>query len=429
MQVFWLYIDDLVGKGLELIDILHLVYYVVLVWVPVALPLALLLSSLITYGNLGETMELVAIKASGVSLLRAFLPIQLFTFLLTGVSFLFSNNIAPYAWLKFNTFRYDVIVAKPALDIKEGIFYDKIDGYVLKLGKKENDSIMKNISIFEQSNPLQDNMIQADSGLMRVSKNKQFIEFVLYNGWRFQERGLVGDINAEFIKMRFKEYRKYFNVSNFQSDKSKEKNFYDPKLLSTRQLIKIVDSMDHDTITTLRVYETSTYFNNFYFKVYDTTEQSLYRKKVPYPHYKIIPDTMLNTCIQATIVKLKSFSESINSHIAAQKNKADFIRFHELELNKKFSLAFTCILLFLIGASLGAIIKKGGFGLPFVFAIICFICFNMLNTTGEKLVKSGAWQPFWGMWFGNLVFTPIAIVLVYKTMNELFVFRWRKKKF
>ncbi len=427
MQFFWLYIDDLVGKGLGVEDVLTLMGYVVLTWLPTALPLSLLLSSIITYGNIGESFELVAMKSAGISMVRVFLPLQIFSLILAIVSFVFSNNVVPYATLRLNVFKYDIIVAKPALDITEGTFYDKIDGYIIKLGKKEkNDSVVKNITIFENSNPLQDNIIEADSGIMRVSQDKQYIEFILFNGWRYQERGSMGSLESEFIRLHFQEYRKYFNLSNFQTNKSQEKNFYDPKLLSTRQLFKLIDSLKNlDTLKINNFITTVGYYGKFFNKI-DTHGFSKNLKK--YAGFKIpnIPDSVLRSVTLASKANLKNLNDAVANHISYLNAGKDFIRNHQIELQSKFSLAFTCLVLFLIGAPLGAITRKGGFGMPLVLALVSFIIFHLLKTIGEKLVKSNTVTPFLGMWLGNIVLFPIAIILVYRALNDWFVINWNK---
>src|SRR3954464_9936973 len=190
MQFFWLYIDDLVGKGLDLGTLGHLTGLVAINWVPLALPLALLLSSIMTFGNLGESFELVAIKSAGIPLLRFMRPLFIVTVFIAGVSFLFANNIMPVAALKLNTLKYDIIVSKPAFDIKEGVFYDKIEGYVIKIGKKDKDgSTIRNVIIYEKNYGLQDYSLIAESGTMSVTADKKFLEFNLRNGWRYQEKG------------------------------------------------------------------------------------------------------------------------------------------------------------------------------------------------------------------------------------------------
>ncbi|TAH10626.1 MAG: YjgP/YjgQ family permease, partial [Sphingobacteriia bacterium] len=246
MQFFWLYIDDLVGKGLDIITVLKLVGLVTLFWVPTALPLALLFSSIMTFGNLGESFELVAIKAAGIPLLRFMRPLLIITLFICGLAFLFANNIIPVTQLKLSALKYDIIVSKPSIDIKEGIFYDKIDGYVIKLGKKEkNDSIIHDVVIFEKGYNLQDNLLIAESGVMRVSKDKQFLEFILKNGWRYEEKGARNVTNTQFTRMGFSEYKKVFDLKSFQMNKTGDSAFYDPKMLSIRQLNHAIDSLNH----------------------------------------------------------------------------------------------------------------------------------------------------------------------------------------
>jgi lipopolysaccharide export system permease protein len=199
MQFFWLYIDDLVGKGLDLGTLAYLTGLVAVNWVPLALPLALLLSSIMTFGNLGESFELVAIKSAGIPLLRFMQPLFIVTVFIAGISFLFANNIMPIAALKLNTLKYDIIVSKPAFEIKEGVFYDKIEGYVIKIGQKSKDgNTIKNVIIYEKSYGLQDYSLIAESGTMKVASGNK-LEFDLKNGWRYQEKGNRLTTNTEFI--------------------------------------------------------------------------------------------------------------------------------------------------------------------------------------------------------------------------------------
>ncbi|HEX8277714.1 MAG TPA: LptF/LptG family permease, partial [Segetibacter sp.] len=248
MQFFWLYIDDLVGKGLDLPTLAYLTGLVAVNWVPLALPLALLLSSIMTFGNLGESFELVAIKSAGIPLLRFMQPLFITAIIIAGISFLFANNIMPVAALKLNTLKYDIIVSKPAFDIKEGVFYDKIEGYVIKIGQKSKDgSTIKNVIIYEKNYGLQDNSLIAESGIMKVAPGNK-LEFDLRNGWRYQEKGSRLTTNTEFIRLGFKEYKKILDLSSFKMNRTSDSAFIDNyKMLSVRQL--------HKTIDSLRVYE------------------------------------------------------------------------------------------------------------------------------------------------------------------------------
>lgn len=419
MQYFWLYIDDLVGKGLDIKDILKLISYVVLVSIPTTLPVSILISTIMTFGNLGETFELVAIKSAGISLLRIFLPIAVLAFILSLLSFLFSNNIIPFAQLKLSNLQYDIIVAKPALDIKEGTFYDKIDGYVLKIGKKQNDSVIKNVIIFEKNNLLQDNFIFADSGLMRVSNNKQYIEFNLYNGWRFQERGPGATIETDFIRLQFKEFTKLFSISNFQLDKSKEKKFYDPKLLSLRQLMKAIDTLHlSDTIYILNLHNIFAFnFNFLNNRNQQWTEDTLHKIEVSKIN-QIIPDSLSQSIKNNVYLKIQNIKNSIVFDETMHADRLRFLQYHKIELNRKFTLSLACLILFLIGAPLGSIIKKGGFGTPFIFAIVFFISFHLMNTMGEKIARASTKNVFILMWYSNFIMFTIACFLIYKSLTD-----------
>ena len=185
LQFFWKYIDDLVGKGLDFFTIIRLTSYVTATAVPLALPLAVLISSIMTFGKLGESFETVAIKSAGIPLLRFMRPLFIISFLISIVAFLFSNYIIPVAQLKFQTLLYDITVAKPAFNLKEGVFFREFDGYAIKVGKKDKDNTtIHNIIIFERNYSLQDNIIVAEHGKMSISADKKFLEFYLENGWR-----------------------------------------------------------------------------------------------------------------------------------------------------------------------------------------------------------------------------------------------------
>ena len=420
MQFFWLYIDDLVGKGLDIITVLKLVGLVTLFWVPTALPLALLFSSIMTFGNLGESFELVAIKAAGIPLLRFMRPLLIITFFICGLAFLFANNIIPVTQLKLSALKYDIIVSKPSIDIKEGIFYDKIDGYIIKLGKKEkNDSIIRDVVIFEKGYSLQDNILIAESGVMRVTKDKQYLEFVLKNGWRLEEKGTRNSTNTQFTRMGFKEYKKVFDLKSFQMNKTGDSAFYDPKMLSIRQLNHAIDSLTHlDTFYAKKVSkEISPYFR---FARYEDTG---WTKKIENPLpivklNKLIPDSLRTSIVDAAANQLATIKGTVEMMAKDYSEKYTSLELHEIEWHRKFTLSIACLVLFLIGAPLGSIIRKGGLGSPLVFAIIFFVIFHLFNTFGEKFVKSGQTNPIVGMWLSTIILIPIGAFLIYKAMRD-----------
>ena len=421
MQFFWLYIDDLVGKGLDFITLLKLVGLVTLFWVPTALPLALLFSSIMTFGNLGESFELVAIKASGIPLLRFMRPLLFIAIFISGLAFLFANNIIPYTQLKLSTLKYDIIVSKPAIDIKEGIFYDKIEGYVIKLGRKEkNDSIIHNVVIFEKKIGLQDNMMMAKTGVMRITTDKKFLEFVLKNGWRYEEKGQRATTNTEFTRMGFSEYKKVFDLKSFQLNKSGDSAFYDPKMLSLRQLNNTIDSLENrSSYYFKKTYkEVSPYlrFTHYLDTGWSTIDTSRIKKVTSFD--QLIPDSLKQSINDGATSQIMSIKGNVGVLANDYQEKDKSLRLHEIEWHRKFTLSAACLVLFLIGAPLGSIIRKGGLGTPMVFAIIFFVVFHLFNTFGEKFVKSEQTGPLVGMWLSTFILIPIGIFLTYKAMND-----------
>src|SRR5258708_7602170 len=245
MQILWKYIDDLVGKGLDFITLTKFLIYASATLVTLALPIAILLSSIMTFGKLGENFELVAIKSSGISLLRFMRPLFFVSLLLTGVAFLFANYIAPVANLKFAVIYNDIYRKSPAFDLKDGVFYNGFRGFSIKVGQKEKDkSTLHNVLIYEQSNGLQDNTIMSESGKMNVSADKKFLEFKLKNGHRYEEKGLYNSPKNEYVQLGFKEYNKLFDLTQLNIQKTSDSLFMNNmKMKTLKQLDKDIDSI------------------------------------------------------------------------------------------------------------------------------------------------------------------------------------------
>ena len=422
MQFFWLYIDDLVGKGLDFFTLAKLTGYVAAFNVPLALPLALLLSSIMTFGNLGESFELVAIKSAGIPLLRFMQPLFIVTLFIAGIAFLFANNIIPVVNLKLNTLKYDIIVSKPAFDIKEGVFYDKIDGYVIKIGNKSKDgNEIRNVIIYEKNYGLQDYSLIAESGIMKVSDDKRSLEFDLRNGWRYEEKGNKYTTNTEFIRLGFKEYKKILDLSSFKMNKTADSAFKDNyKMLSVRQLNKAIDSMENTRSYYLNKSNADLRPYLDFVKYTDTTWQKVdvaSLKKVT-NFNKLIADTAKIDVFEKSVALINSVQGSINLMADEYTTRDKDLRYHQIEWHRKFTLSIACIVLFLIGAPLGSIIRKGGLGTPLIFAVIFFVIFHLFNTFGEKFVKSNEMSPFAGMWLSTGVLIPIGIFLTYKAMRD-----------
>lgn len=437
MQFFWLYIDDLVGKGLDVLTIFRLIGYVAATAVPLALPLSLLLSSIMTFGNLGESFELVAIKSSGIPLLRFMMPLLIVSVFISGIAFLFANNIIPVANLKLNALKYDIIVTKPALDIKEGVFYDKLEGYVIKVGKKEkDDSTIRNVVIYEKTYGLQDNFLLAKSGVMKVTPDKRFLEFTLRDGWNYQENGNRFSNNSDFIRLGFKEYKKDFDLSSFQMNRTQDSLFkWDPKMLTVHQLNLSIDSVGKMRISNKSRIQSQLQPLLIFYKYKDSAwslPDSLKNKSIK-KRGSIIPDSLASVTYERALGSVNSVKGFIDLGAADYSATEDLMRKNRIEWNRKFSLSFACIVLFMIGAPLGSIIRKGGLGSPLVFAVIFFVVFHLLNTFGEKFAKQGLADAFTGMWLSSFVLVPVGFFLTSKAMsdsqlfNKEFYFRFLKK--
>jgi lipopolysaccharide export system permease protein len=427
MQFFWLYIDDFVGKGIDTKIIFEFVLYQSAVLVPLALPLAILLSALMTFGNLGERFELVAIKSAGISLLRFMRPLFFVCILLAGVAFTFSNYVIPVANLKSRTLLSDIVFAKPAFDLKEGVFYDKIPNFAIKIGKKEaNDSVIKDVIIYEQGNQLQDNFIIAKSGVMRVTGNKRFLEFNLKDGWRYQERGNYYDQgNIEYIRIGFKEYKKQFDLSTlgFNNRTADSVNKNNERMYSMRQLEKTIDSLQRENKKQKVQSEKEVQLQFQFAGLIDTAWSKTFlsdsgKTKLVKSFDEMLPDSARENIDQSVRNLAGSVRVTNEAAISNSKEKEKNLRKHKIEWHRKIVLSLACILLFLIGAPLGSIIRKGGLGTPLIFAIIFFMIFYFSSTTGEKFAKEDSLTPFTGMWLSIFILLPIGLFLIYKALHD-----------
>lgn len=433
MQFFWLWIDDFVGKGLSTDVILEFIVYQAASLVPLALPLAVLLSSIMTLGNLGETYELVAVKASGMSLLRFIRPLLFVVILICGVAFLFGNYVIPVAQLKSRTLLYDIVNKQPAFDIKEGVFYNKIPDFSIKVGRKENDSIIHDVIIYERGMGAQDNFTVASDGIMRVGENKRYLQFNLKNGWRYEERSRIGE-PSDFIRLGFKEYTRSFDLSALQFQRSADSlNKSNFRYLSMRQLDVVIDSVSKknkalDKRVNREVF-VQTGFGRYIDSSWNYPPQKTGIKKLD----EMIPSELTSMVHERTANKIAALRSSYDSFTAQYQSEEKEFRRHKMEWHRKLSLSIACLVLFLIGAPLGSIIRKGGLGNSMISAIVFFMLFYFISNTGEKFAKEGSWSVFTGMWLSTFILLPIGIFLIYKAVHDSQLFNrefyhrvWRK---
>ncbi|MEO9021258.1 MAG: LptF/LptG family permease [Ginsengibacter sp.] len=428
MQILWKYIDDLVGKGLDMLTLTQFLVYASATLVTLAMPVAILLSSIMTFGKLGENFELVAIKSSGISLLRFMRPLFFVSILLSGVAFLFANYIAPVANLKFTVIYHDIYEKSPAFDLKDGVFYNGFSGFSIMVDKKDKDkSTLHHVLIYEQNNSIQDNTIISQSGKMRVSDDKKFLEFKLENGKRYEENGTYNSLKNEFINLSFKEYNKLFDLSQLNLQKTSDSLFMNNIRMKTmRQLGVELDSLKKvpDSLFKKNRMQLARYVTYSKYKDSLVPAKEIAEAKAITPSKKItsfealIPDSLKTTIFEQTLNNVSNARDMMEIASVEYKELKDDATLHEIEWQKKLSLSVACLVLFFIGAPLGSIIRKGGLGLPLVTALLFFMVFYLLNIFGEKFTKDHVLIPIVGMWLPVIVLSPIGFFLTYKAMHD-----------
>lgn len=439
MLFLFKYIDDLIGKGFEWYVILELLMYASATNVAMALPLAILLSSIMTFGSLGENYELVAIKSAGISLQRAMMPLIIGVSMLSVGAFLFSDYMLPVANLKMGSLLYDVRNQKAAFLIKEGIFNNSIPGYSIRVKKKDPDQTLHDVLIYERNTTSGNiNVLMAKEGQMFITDDDQLLVLKLKNGKRYEETpGTAGPYNPRQRLMRteFKETEQKFDLSGFQLKRTDEDLFKSNyAMLNIKQLNFYRDSFEMKGDSNLR----STYRDlTLLARTYRTDSLN---PKVPVKIIKKYRDVLEIIPVERKTQSIQTAKDQIRSIKDILSRKELFIDDNEIrmrgfliELNRKFTLAMSCLVLFFIGAPLGAIIRKGGLGLPVVMSVLFFLLYHIISTIGEKSVKEGTLTPFIGMWIAIFALTPLGIFLTYKATVDSALFdldfykRWFKR--
>lgn len=420
MQFLWVYVDDLVGKELSGFVIAQLLFYASASTVPLAIPLATLLSSMMTIGNLGEQYELTSFKSSGISLWRIVRSLILIAVLLCGIALAFSNYVLPVANLKFGTLLYDIRQQRPALNIKPGIFYNEIEGYSIRVKRKDEDNrTLHDVLIYDHTHGKgNDYVITAKEGQMYLTADKHYLVLELSDGNQFQELNATTRPSKKYeqIRVEFKEWKKVFDLSEFALSHSDENLFKENyKMLNLRQLSSYMDTLNVEiTRGEMNILQFAKPYYTFLRVNFDSTSDKV-RRDSTRKNVRLIDSSAIVSKALSNVRNVKSYSEF---SAKTQKGKVDVLRRYGIELQRKFSLSFACFILFLFGVSLGAIIRKGGFGLPFVISVFFFIIFYILSIAGEKMAREGVLTPFWGMWFSSIVLLPFALYLMYKANRD-----------
>ncbi|WP_318347424.1 LptF/LptG family permease [Aquipluma nitroreducens] len=435
MQFLWKYIDDLVGKGLDWGIVSELLMYASFGLVPLAFPLAMLLASIMTFGNLGENYELVAMKASGISLFRIMRPLFVVALILTSIAFYFSNNILPKTNLKFYTLMYSVKQQKPEMVIKEGVFSNDMENYSIKVERKgKNNNMLYDVMIYNHAdNQGNVNVSISDSGKMEITQDKKFMSITLYNGQNYTEGTESRQSTAKRYPFRRESFQKeVINISmkDFEFNRIDEKRYAGAsKMMNVSQLTSQGDSVFKEYKLQLWRYLTAFSY------ISDVNRQVSWLSN-PIDSLRINPNIKPDSIVDfdKTIAALSTFEKAalyqrvignVRSNSLALTQQFDEMYMRKKSLNsyamewhRKFTLSFACLIFFFIGAPLGAIIRKGGLGMPVVVSILMFIAYYILMITGEKFAREDAWSMVGGMWLASFVFLPLGIWLTYKAATD-----------
>ncbi|MBW6460150.1 MAG: LptF/LptG family permease [Bacteroidales bacterium] len=425
MQFLWKYIDDLVGKGLEWYIIAELMFYASSTFVPLALPLAILLSSLMTFGNLGEHYELVAMKSAGISLRSIMKPLIVLSVFISGFAFYFSNNILPVANLKFKALLYDVRQKKLAVNIKEGIFYNDLEDYVIRVGKKGKDgNTIYRVMVYNHTDHKGNiDVTVADSGIMQSTPDGRFLLFTLYDGYTYQEK--VDQKNAKeafpFQRTYFREQKRKFDLSTFELNRTDEelfKNNYE--MLNIKQLNYFIDSLGislHNRRQGLADNFAQNYKSYLMMdSVYRTAGDTAFIIHPAFIDSLSGDDKLIVT--SSALSAARNLKRNLEFQAQTFHSSEEFLRKHKVVWHRKFTLSFACLVLFFIGAPLGAIIRKGGLGMPAVISILFFILYHITSMIGQKSALKGAMEVAPGMWLSSVVLLPLGIFLTYKATTD-----------
>ena len=432
MQLVWLYVDDMVGKGLDIGVIAELLLYAAATVVPMALPIAVLFASIMTMGNFGEKYELVAIKAGGISLRRIMMPMAFVCLLMSGVAFYFANNVLPVAMFRYRSTLYDIQRKKPAISIRPSEYYSDIDGYVIRVDRKSKDGrTLYDIIIYDHSEGLdRTNVIVADRGMMQTTPDDRYLLFTLYDGYTYSEPMDGENFHTRpLTSIGFKEQVLTFDISSFAFNKTDDDRFRgDYKMMNVHQLDTSVRQLEGNLesrykefgstlLGKLRAYRT---------KVTDSVGSPVYKDVA-----RIVADTSLMTrkkILAQALAVARNAESDVGMYEQIISSDREYINRHYIEWMRKFTLSVACLLLFFIGAPFGSIVRKGGLGMPLVASVVFFVLYYVVGMISEKSVREGAIGPV-GMWVSTFVFIPVGALFTYQATTDVNVFDlslWRK---
>lgn len=445
MQFVWMHVNDLVGKGVEIKVLAEFFIYAVTSVVPLALPLAILLASLTTFGNLGEKFELTAMKAAGVSLFRIMRPLAIAIAFVSVGAFMFSNYVLPVSQVKLWALIFSLKQKSPELDIPQGEFYDGIEGYNIYVRRKAPQTgMLYDMMIYDYSEGFRNaSVMVADSGRIFFTDDKKYLILHLYSGESFenldrnQQRATNSEKNIPYRRESFAQKQMLIDF-DMEFDRYNEDVLADQHV--SKDVVELVQSIDsvqllaHDRSKE----QSRTLVNNRYFgreRVANRDVDMWEGAKELYAGYDVdslygrFSDDERYRALSAAIEKAKAQRDQIDYNALMLNDYQRYIRKHEIELYRKFTLAFACLIFFFIGAPLGAITRKGGLGAPVVISVVMFIIYYIIDNTGYKMAREALWPCWAGMWLSSMVLLPIGIFLTYKAATDSALFNpevWMK---
>ncbi len=430
MQFLWLYIDELVGKGLSMSVIFEFLAWGSATMLPLSLPLATLLASMMTLGTLGESNELLAIKAAGISLQRILIPLGIICAVISVGAFFISNDLIPVAYNKIYTLRDDIGKTKGEIKIPTGTFYNGIDGYILRINERDDDTeMMKGVMVYNHTkNKGNTSMTLADSAIMKMSKDKNYLTFILYNGTNYEETNTkkYRDTTLQLQKIDFVKQELVIPLENYAFQKSDTSRFNDQvKSMNLAQLHQGQDSIgtldSASKQANLRAIRTSRALR--YNSQLDTSKKNMpttdfVREDIG--KWKRVKDEI------SAVEKAKSNADELYANLSTFHRERYYnnytLRLIDIEILKKFALSIACLIFFFIGAPLGALIRKGGLGTPAIISALFFVAYWVIDISGTKLAKDGAIGPSLGVFFSSYVLFPTGLFLTWKAINDSAIF-------
>ncbi|MBK9509579.1 MAG: LptF/LptG family permease [Cytophagaceae bacterium] len=433
MRFLMMYFNEFIGKDLGIDVFSKLFFFFSMITVPTALPLATLLATLMCFGNLGEHTELTAMKSAGIPLSRLILPTFILSLIVSIVSYFYNDRVNPWANLKGYSLLYDIKTTKMTLNIQEGIFYKEIPGYRIKVQKKFPDGkTLKNIIVYNHSSNLGNkNITIADSGKMYTMYNGNYLIFELFNGYNYTEsqNSFNNYDETQFTKTRFKKNKVVFSLESFGIKRTNEDQFkYHEYMKNVSELTAKIDSSKIDIKKTIKQQTDQIKSQNTY--LFKKTLPSDSAKKViikPGPWIKkelqkLESGNRKEESDEYALSQVRNLKNQLETDLAIISNKSKEMYRADVERWHKFTMAFSCLVFFIVGASLGSIIKKGGFGMPVLLSISIFIFYYVLMQLGDKYAKEGIIPVVVGVWIPDFVLSLIGIILLRKASNDARLF-------